>query len=131
MGKRSRDHVTLDLTALVDVIFQLLIFFLVFTVYKNEELALKLKLPVAASGQGQGNDKEKKITSIEISNDEIAFDGKKVSDAELDKAISQLSKDKVVTVRADQKTFYKRVVTVLDLIQKYQLENVSLITEKK
>lgn len=128
-SKRTRQHVELDLTAMIDVVFQLLIFFLVSTVYKNEELALMLKLPVAESGKGQSQ--ESKITSIEITNEAFAIDGKSVSENELSSAIAQIGKDKSVTVRADQSTYYKRIVTVLDLIQKYQLENVSLITEKK
>jgi biopolymer transport protein ExbD len=128
-SKRTRDHIDLDLTPLIDVVFLLLIFFLVSTVYKNEELALMLKLPVVESGKGKNP--ETKITSIEITNDAFAIDGKKLSENELDNAIAQLSKDRSITVRADQNAYYKRIVTVLDLIQKYQLENVSLITEKK
>ncbi len=128
-SKRTRQHIELDLTALIDVVFQLLIFFLVSTVYKNEELALMLKLPIAESGKGQSQDL--KITSIEITNEAFAIDGKQVSENDLSNAIALISKDKSVTVRADQTTYYKRIVTVLDLIQKYQLENVSLITEKK
>lgn len=129
MAKRSREHIEPDLTAVIDIVFQLLIFFLVSTVYKNEELALMLKLPVVETGKGKTV--ELKTTSIEINNNAFAIDGKELSENELDLAIAQITKDKSITVRADQNTYYKRIVTVLDLIQKYQLENVSLITEKK
>ena len=44
---KRREPLTPDLTPLIDVVFILLIFFIVSSVFKKEELALMLSLPVS------------------------------------------------------------------------------------
>jgi biopolymer transport protein ExbD len=129
MSRKKREHIAPDLTALIDVVFILLIFFLIFTVFRNEQQALTLKLPVAENSQGS-SPTQQKLVSVEITNESYAINGVTVTKEELPKQFSLLAKDSILTVRADEKTYYQRLVLVLDLIQKYQLQNVSLITEK-
>lgn len=126
--KAKRETLTFELTPLIDVVFLLLIFFLVSSVFKKEELALLLNLPKAAKGKKEAS-KVQNIT-IEMSNDEIAYNGKKVELAELEVGLQSEDKKKIVNLRVDGTVIYKRLVKVLDLLQKYKLENVSLITDK-
>ena len=73
--KSRREHLTPELTPLIDVVFLLLIFFMVSSVFKKEELALLLSLPKTETGQSDVSSQQKFIT-IELSKTELALDGK-------------------------------------------------------
>jgi biopolymer transport protein ExbD len=118
----------MDLTPLIDVVFLLLIFFLVTSVFKKDELALLLKLP--KSDQGVGNEKKIEQITIELSREDIAFNGKKSSMEALPQLLEKASKESLVNLRVDGEVKYQRLVKVLDLLQLNKLENVSLITDK-
>ena len=67
MKKRSREASIIDLTPLIDVVFLLLIFFMVSTVFKKEELALILNLPSAETKETKSG--KRKSLQIEINPD--------------------------------------------------------------
>jgi biopolymer transport protein ExbD len=127
--KGRREYLTPDLTPLIDVVFLLLIFFMVSSVFKKEELALLLQLPKA--DQGKAKNQEKTVITIELSKENIAFEGSKTSLEDLTGKIIPLSKKTLINLRVDGEVKYDRLVTVLDLLQKNKLENLSLITVKK
>jgi biopolymer transport protein ExbD len=119
----------MDLTPLIDMVFLLLVFFLVTSTFKKDELALLLKLPQTEKGAGS----EKKIDQliIELSDQEIAVNGKKSSMQELPSIFEKAVKETLVNLRVDGEVKYTRLVKVLDLLQANKLENISLITEKE
>lgn len=126
---KRREHLGLDLTPIIDVVFILLIFFLVTSVFKDEELALMLDLP-------SSNAKEIQVKSeqifIELSVDKLAIKGIEVSFESLEDNLKELkNKDEAVIVRIDKKVPYERVVKVLDLLQKYSLNNLALVTNEE
>lgn len=126
---KRREHLGLDLTPIIDVVFILLIFFLVTSVFKEEELALMLDLP-------SSNAKEIQVKSeqifIELSVDKLAIKGIEVSFESLEDNLKELkNKDEAVIVRIDKKVPYERVVKVLDLLQKYSLNNLALVTNEE
>ena len=130
MKKRTRESTTPDITPLIDVVFLLLIFFMVSTVFKKEELALLLNLPSSSSEDVKESKKE--TINIELSKTEIAFNGKKYSISALESVIKETKKKETpVFLRVDEVVEYKRVVMILDLLKKYQLSNLSLITKKE
>jgi biopolymer transport protein ExbD len=126
---KRREFLTPDITPLIDVVFILLIFFLVSSVFKKEELALVLDLP---QSEAKELEIEKKLISIEISPAQLAYMGKVVSFDELDSQLAGVKKrDQDIIVRIDKEVKYERVVKVLDILQKYSLNNLSLVTERK
>jgi biopolymer transport protein ExbD len=127
--RQRREALAMDLTPLIDVVFLLLIFFLVTSVFKKEELALLLKLP--KTEQGAGSEKKIEQLTIELSNEEVAVNGKKSSLAELPETFKQTKKETLVNLRVDGDVKYQRLVKVLDLLQLNKLENISLITDKQ
>lgn len=130
MGRRHRrEQLSMDLTPLIDMVFLLLIFFLVTSVFKKDELALLLQLP--KTEQGKGSEKKMEQITIELSNDELAVNGKKSSMGELPGALEQATKETLINLRVDGEVKYQRLVKVLDLLQSRKLENVSLITNKE
>lgn len=127
--KSRRETLTPELTPLIDVVFLLLIFFMVSSVFKKDELALLLTLP--KSEQGKGEQKMKEYITIEVNGEKIAYQGKEVSVEELSKKLEGTSPKTLINLRVDGDVKYLRLVSVLDVLQKHKLENVSLITEKK
>jgi len=127
--RKKRETIAPDLTPLIDVVFILLIFFIVSSVFKKEELALILDLP---SSEAQKVEIEPKQISLEISKDEFAIYGKVVTLEELDNHLAKVTnKDKNIIVRIDKNVVYEKVVKVLDSLQKYSLNNLSLVTNKE
>lgn len=119
----------MDLTPLIDMVFLLLVFFLVTSQFKKDELALLLKLP--KSEQGAGSEKKIDQLTIEMTDNEIAVNGKKSSVEELPAIFEKTQKETLVNLRVDGEVKYTRLVKVLDLLQINKLENISLITDKK
>ncbi len=126
---RKREILTPDLTPLIDVVFILLIFFIVSSVFKKEELALFLTLP---KSEAREIEIEIKQISIELSNTQLAIGGKIINIEELEKKLQKIiKKDKAIIVRIDQDVQYRRIVIILDLLQKYSLNNLALVTNEK
>jgi biopolymer transport protein ExbD len=127
--RHRRESLAPDLTPLIDVVFLLLIFFLVTSVFKKDELALLLKLPQAA--QGKGDEKKLKDITIELSDDALAINGKKTEMEELPAFLKTAEEKTLVNLRVDGGVRYERLVKVLDTLREFKLDNISLITEKK
>ena len=125
---KRRETLGIDLTPLIDVVFILLIFFIVSSVFKKEELALILDLP---SSHAKEVEVDVKQVAIELSRTKLAYKGKIVTLDELDLILEEVEdKKQSVIFRIDKKVSYERVVEVLDLLQKYNLNNLALITEE-
>ncbi|MCG3671116.1 ExbD/TolR family protein [Aliarcobacter butzleri] len=126
---KRREALGLDLTPVIDVVFILLIFFIVTSVFKKEELALLLDLPTS-------NAKEMKVKEgqifIELGKDKLAIKGIEVSFDSLEDNLKAIkNRNNPVIVRIDKKVEYERVVKVLDLLQKYSLVNLALVTNEE
>lgn len=130
MGRRTkRESLAMDLTPLIDMVFLLLVFFLVTSTFKKDELALLLKLPKAE--QGTGNEKKIEQMTIELTDNEVAVNGQKSSMEDLPATLSKAQKETLINLRVDGDVKYTRLVKVLDLLQVNKLENISLITDKE
>lgn len=127
--KSRREQITPELTPLIDVVFLLLIFFMVSSVFKKDELALLLNLPKSETGKSETV--EKTYITIELAEDSIAYEGEKLSMEELAGKVEGVEKKTLINLRVDGSVKYDRLVKVLDLLQKNSLENLSLITVKK
>tara|TARA_R110000868_G_scaffold226115_14_gene478658 strand:- start:2928 stop:3284 length:357 start_codon:yes stop_codon:yes gene_type:complete len=118
------------MTPLIDVVFLLIIFFMVTSVFKKDELSLLLALPKASSGEAT-EAKEKLFLKLELTSEELAVAGEKISLEELPTRLSNVSdKEQPVELRVDKDVRYERVVNVLDALKAAQLQNINLITEK-
>ena len=126
---KRREALGLDLTPVIDVVFILLIFFIVTSVFKKEELALLLDLPTS-------NAKEMEVKEgqifIELGKDKLVIKGIEVSFDSLEDNLKAIkNRNNPVIVRIDKKVEYERVVKVLDLLQKYNLVNLALVTNEE
>ena len=128
---KRRESLGIDLTPVIDVVFILLIFFIVSSVFKKEELALMLDLPTSNAKEVEVKKDE---VFIEVGVDSLAIKGIKVSFESLEdnlKNIRRSNRNKTIILRIDKKVVYEKVVKVLDLLQKYELNNLALVTDKE
>lgn len=126
--RKKRELLTPDITPLIDIVFILLIFFIVSSVFKKEELALNLSLPQSSAKE---HEVEIKQLNIELSQNSLAYLGKTITFKEFDRKLSNvIKKDKPVIVRIDKEVKYERIIKVLDILQKYNLNNLALVTSE-
>ncbi len=124
---KRRESLTPDLTPIIDVVFLILIFFLVSSTFKKDEKAFDLILP--QTGHAKTMIKKQEI-AIELTVDNIALRGEKMSFKALDEKLSDVKDhDKPINVRIDQEVAYKRVMQLFDLLKKHDLNNLALESE--
>jgi len=125
--KRRMDYMV-DITPLVDVVFLMLIFFMVSTTF-NVSSSLKLDLP-----SSNANSQPKKVKQVTISinaKGALYVQDELVADADLRKRILNVSKGDPnirVVLRADAETHHKRVVYVLDTLRGLNMSKVGIAT---
>jgi biopolymer transport protein ExbD len=130
LGNRKRaliDGAAVDLTPLIDVTFQLLIFFLLTATFNNDA-AFKVKLPKATANDPAT---ETKAIVVEISEDGRFEVNKKVVDpAELQTRLCMAAKElgaTTVNIKADQNTKHEKVVQAMDVAKACGIEKLGIL----
>lgn len=119
----------IELTPLIDVVFQLLIFFLLTTSFIAER-AVDVELPAA---DAQASPQEKKtILAVTVTRDgEIAHDERMVSIPELTDVFRRAAakdREQIVVIRGDHAVSHGRVVQVMDLARVHGLTKLAIAT---
>ncbi|MAD42444.1 MAG: biopolymer transporter ExbD [Arcobacter sp.] len=126
---KKREIITPDITPLIDVVFILLIFFIVSSVFKKDELALVLNLPTSSAQEIELKQKE---IIIELNDEKLAIYGNETTFEIFEEEITKIEdKERNIIFKIDKDVKYEKIVKVLEVIQKHQLFNISLITDKK
>lgn len=119
----------IDISPLIDVVFQLLIFFVVTTTFLSDS-GMALDLPDAGSGQHETAAQD---LSVRISADgAIRFQGQTVSLADLEarlQAAVAASPEGAVTIYGDGSVDYETIVQIIDLARRVEARGVVLATE--
>ncbi len=129
--KKSISAAALSLTPLIDVVFLLLIFFLVATQFAQEDLQLPVKLPSAASALPMTIDPE--VMIINVSDDGRYFvEGEYLTVEQLQDKITQAVSDnpinQTVVIRGDRQVPYQSIVNVLDVCHAAKVPSYKLTT---
>ena len=130
MARRSQVNPALDMTPMIDVVFELIIFFVV--TIKQEDLFSKLNAnrPAPNTSQSTKDENDTQI-KIDIGPGGMVFNGRGVSIKELDRNIKQLSavsKKSMVLVRCTLDSPHKFLVDALDTCYKHGMYNVSIFS---
>ena len=130
MAKKEYDNPKAEMTPMIDVVFQLMIFFIV--TIKQEDIFSKLNAnrpaPNASSAQSEENDTQIKI---DIGQRGVVFNGRGMSLKELDGNIKRLaasSTKSTVLVRCTLDSPHGFLVSVLDICNKYKMYNLSIFS---
>jgi biopolymer transport protein ExbD len=121
----KRASLSLDLAPLIDVVFQLLIFFMLTSSFMHP--ALKLTLPTAASRERV--DTEQLIVSVSregriyVGHDEVALDQLQSA---LEQRLAGLDR-KQVNFRGDQDMAYQLFVTVMDIARQAGARQLNIV----
>lgn len=133
LRKIRKQEVTINLTPLIDVVFLLLIFFMVTTSF-TRETQIQLELP-KADVEKMENDPE--IIEISIDKEGRMFlNGKSLINAQVEtlkKAISPIlanNKNIPVVISADANTPYQSVVSAMDATSQLGITNLKMATQR-
>lgn len=128
LNRRNRTGLGLDLTPMVDVVFLLVIFFMVSTTFITLESGLPVDLPQAQSARSQSSE----LPTVTINQDDQIFvGGSQVAEAELVGVLREVlasSASGTVVLRADQSVRYGLPVRVMDLIKQAGAQRVAIAT---
>lgn len=124
----------LTLTPLIDVVFLLLIFFLVATKFADEEREMDVLLPDASEAQPRTSKPRETIVNID-QNGEYFVSGQKLSLAELERALNAVRVNNPgrasVILRADRRCRVEFLVAAMNACNKAKIHDYRITTRKE
>ncbi|WP_018624845.1 ExbD/TolR family protein [Kangiella aquimarina] len=129
---KKKEELQLNLTPLIDVVFLLLIFFMVSTSFKKES-KISLDLPEAS---GEIAEKLPEVIEISINKDgEVFVNGEGLINRQLETikdAIKQVANDPAtpLVINADAQAPYQSVISVMDAAGQVGFNNLTLATQQ-
>lgn len=125
LPSRSRRLPTpgIPIAPLVDIVFNLLLFFMLISHYMQPALNVELPKSTTAAHTAQGS-----VTIVIDAGGKTFFDSQPMSDAALAQSLSALTPSEIglVRLRADERVGLQRVVEVLDIIRASPVKSVAL-----
>jgi biopolymer transport protein ExbD len=123
----------LNMTPLVDVILNLLIFFMLGTRFAEEERQFDIKLPNVSYAQPLTAPPDEIVVNV-FSDGHVVVNQQNLSPAELEALLARAHDrfaDQAVLIRGDGKGTYQSIMDVLSVCQKARIHNYSLATQLK
>jgi len=135
MARKPQDNPQLDMTPMIDVVFELIIFFVV--TIKQEDLFTRLNAnrPAPATNTTNQNESDTTVT-IEIgkgrdANGVLVYNKREVRRADLDRnlrEVARTSKKTPIIIKCAEDSPHKALVDALDICYRHQLFSVSIFT---
>ena len=122
----NEENFSFDLTPLVDVVFLLLIFFMVSTVFVDFKRQMDISLP---SSKSSVPSEVKEPVKVELTMDkQIFLNGKKVTLEEFESALSKISvsKNNTAVIRADKNLPYGNVIKIMGILQSAKILDIGV-----
>ena len=121
---------TMDMTPMIDCVFQLLIFFMVTTVFAVQS-GLKVDLPSSSTSDAPP---EKDLSIVISDKGEMDLNGTRVTMDNLEEQLRQQKEifgSKVLIIKADKKSFHGVVVDVMDAAKVVGIEQLAIATDEE
>ena len=115
-----------DVTPLIDIIFQLVIFFMVTTNFITTP-GIEVDLPRSSADTILREDNDLKVWVK--SDGQVMLDEEPATLSALEQAFSSAAKDAQVVIKADREVDHGRVVQVMDLARSHGLSRLAIATE--
>jgi len=125
----KNDTPKLDMTPMIDVVFQLLIFFVV--TLKQEDILSRLNVNRPAPDRSVPQDQQIETTTIIVERQGFVFNGRPMRLGELERQlerVARFSKTGMVLVKCTKDAPHGLLVQALDLCAKHELTNISLFS---
>ncbi len=116
-AKQNEPGVSVEMTPMIDMVFLLLIFFLVATTFHQTEREMQIALPFAASAAPISSMLQELIVNVD-KDGKIIVGGRTMGSEQLQERVTQAvaaNPEQKVTVRGDRSVAYAHIVTVLDI----------------
>ncbi len=129
MAARSMEEAKVEMTPMIDVVFQLLIFFVV--TLKQEDILAKLMASRPAPDPNAKPDEQPDLIDITVHKHGFIFKQRAVSLEGLDRQIerySRLSKNATVIIRCTSDSKQRYLVQAMDICSKYKMKNLSIFS---
>jgi biopolymer transport protein ExbD len=119
----------IDLTPMIDVVFLLLIFFLLTSIFG------RVSLPVNLPQSGSTMTPDQRAVRVLVDREgNVQYSGKTVSTGELRNVLEQLPKDDRdlgIQLLSDRGVPFGRVVEVMDAVKKAGIERITVLADRK
>ncbi len=125
--RKKREWLTFDLTPLIDIVFLLLIFFMVFSVFKKDEFILNIDLP---SSQAAEKRQKQENISVELNTESLSFKGQKMTFEDFKKECAYIDPEILLILSIDKEVKYEKIVDLLDILKEKDLQNISLLVKR-
>ncbi len=131
LSVRRREDPTIDVTPMIDIVFQLVLFFMVSTTFISSP-GIQVDLPRASSQVVLGDDQDLRVWitqdgAVYVDDDPMDLDGLRTR---LRRA-AERDPDTLVVIKADVGVPHGRVVTVMDLARREGLGRLGISTESE
>ena len=134
MARKPQDNPALDMTPMIDVVFELIIFFVV--TIKQEDLFTRLNANRPAPSSGSSSSDSDTTVTIEVgrgrnANGVLVYNKREVKRSELDqnlREVARTSKKTPIIVKCAEDSPHKALVDVLDICYRNELFSVSIFT---
>lgn len=131
--RKTPDNIELNLVSLIDVVFILLLFFVVTTTFTRES-QLKVELPEAASGTPPEPTELKQLEITIGVDSSYLLNGQALIKSDLDTLMAALQKESAgdnslpLTISADGKAPHQAVITAMDAAGKLGFAHLRITT---
>ena len=129
--QHERDDVTIEITSLIDVMFTLVLFFMVTTTFVSAP-GFKVDLPKSSAQDIQRDKKD--VTIVISANHSLILNQKAVNERELQTRLLAQAKENpqtLVIIQADQGVSHGEVVRIMDYAREAGLSRLAIATEPK
>ena len=127
--KRKGDKPQLEMTPMIDVVFQLLIFFIV--TLKQEDILSRLDVSRPAPESRPPPEKIDDLLTIQVYNEGFVLQGRRVTLVTLEKQLTKLasfSKSVSVIIKCTADSPHQYLIELLDVCAKSGLKNLSVFS---
>ena len=134
MARKPQENPALDMTPMIYVVFELIIFFVV--TIKQEDVFSKLNANRPAPASGQSSNESDTTVTIQIgrghdANGVLVYNNREVRRSELDanlREVARTSKKTPIIIKCTEDSPHKALVDALDICYRNQLFSVSIFT---
>ncbi len=131
-SSRQPESASMQLAPMIDIVFLLLIFFIVTWQFTRSETELKVSVPTAEEGGEPSRQRGEIIINV-MPDATIRVEGADVSLEELRDKLASIARqyeNQPVRIRGDGAVPYQRIVEVIDTCQKAGVWNISFATQR-
>jgi biopolymer transport protein ExbD len=128
--EEGAEEPALNLTPMIDVVFQLLIFFMVATTFLDPEREMDVELPEAASGDPVEEQLDEIVINV-LRDGGLVLSGEAVEEQQLYTTLARAAErnpDTPVTIRGDRLVHHESIVGVMDACGAAGLYNLAIGT---